>query len=71
MKRYAVGVCHFDEDNTVKIVEAEDELVAMVKAVGNQEAWRINEKELPFKTVDEGITFYLQGDVAVSVPVEI
>ncbi|MEC3132467.1 hypothetical protein P9Y16_24475, partial [Bacillus cereus] len=71
MKKYAVGVCPYDEDNVVKIVEAENELSAMVKAVGNNESWGIVEEEIPFDTVDEGISFYLQGDLSVSKPVEI
>lgn len=43
----------------------------MVKAVGNNESWGIVEEEIPFDTVDEGISFYLQGDLSVSKPVEI
>ncbi|MFX3674746.1 MAG: hypothetical protein ACE3JQ_09895 [Paenisporosarcina sp.] len=71
MKRYAVGVCPHDEDNEVKIVNAENELTAMVKAVGNEESWGILKGEIPFKTVEEGINFYLQGDLSISKPVAI
>jgi len=71
MPRYAVAVCNTDEDNEVRIVEAENELKAMVLAVGMEEAWGIKNGEIPFQTVDEGITFYIQGDTAVSKPVEI
>lgn len=71
MPRYAVAVCNTDEDNEVRIVEAENELKAMVLAVGMEEVWGIKNGEIPFQTVDEGITFYIQGDTAVSKPVEI
>lgn len=71
MGRFAVGVCPHNEDNEVKIVEAINELEAMVKAVDNEESWGISKGEIPFSTVDEGIDFYLQGDVAVSKPVSI
>lgn len=71
MGRYAVGVCPHDEDVKVKIVTAENEIVAMVKAVGNEADWGISNGKPPFSTVDEGITFYLQGDLAVSKPVKI
>lgn len=71
MPRYAVAVCNTDEDNEVRIVEADNELKAMVLAVGMEESWGIKNGEIPFQTVDEGITFYIQGDTAVSIPVEI
>lgn len=71
MKKYAVGVCPMEEDNKVVIVECENELEAMVKAVGNAESWNIEGGKIPFNTVSDGIGFYLQGEVAVSPPIEI
>ncbi|MCP8973119.1 hypothetical protein MOD67_13770 [Bacillus licheniformis] len=71
MNKFAVAVHRLDEDNKVVIVDSEDELTAMMKAVGDVELWGITDNKPPFKTVDEGITFYLQGDAMVSKPVAI
>lgn len=69
--RYAIAVCHFEQDNQVKIVEAANQLEAMVEAVGDHELWGIVNGNIPFDTVSEGITFYLQGDVQVSEPIKL
>lgn len=73
MKRYAIGVCGFNEDIEVVIIEAENELEAMCKVVLDKFEWNIIEKAdgVPFATTDEAIDFILQGDINISKPVEI
>lgn len=69
MDKYAVAVC-FGGDNEIIVVEVNNELEAMVEAVGKKELWRIK-KTIPFNSVDEGINFYLQGDTSVSAPLKL
>ncbi|MEC2266447.1 hypothetical protein [Bacillus subtilis] len=72
MSKYAVAVDRFQKDLEVVIVNAPDEITAMVEAVGELDLWGIEDKmKPPFKTVDDGIDFYLQGDLSISRPVSI
>jgi hypothetical protein len=66
MKKYAVAVLFLgaeDGVNEIKIVEAEDELQAIMFAVGDE--------EMNYKTVEEAIQYYFNGDIAVSEPIEL
>ncbi|UXJ71396.1 hypothetical protein [Lysinibacillus fusiformis] len=72
MKKYAIGLCSFDGDIEVVIIEAQNGLSAMCDAVLNKFDWEVREKgQLPFITVDEAIDFFLQGAISISKPVEI
>lgn len=72
MKRYAIGLCSFEEDIEVLIIEAENEIFAMHKAVANKYNWQMKEDEVSLiDSVDKAIDFYLQGDVNISRPVQV
>lgn len=74
MKRYAIGLCSFDDDIEVVIVEANNGLEAMCIAVNDKYGWNVLAEEkgrLPFITSDEALDFFLQGDINISKPLEI
>lgn len=72
MKRYAIGLCSFEEDIEIVIIEAENGLMAMYEAALNKCQWdAMEDGRLPFITTDEAISFFLQGDINISKPVEI
>lgn len=74
MKKYAIGLCSFEEDIEVVIVEANDASVAMCIAVNNKYGWDVIAEEqgmLPFTTLDEAVDYFLQGDINISKPVEV
>lgn len=72
MKKYAIGLCAFDEDIEVVIIEGENELTVMRDVVLNKYNWEVKEDgKLPFSTLDEAIEYFLQGNINISKPVEI
>lgn len=67
MKNYAVGVCNlFENVNVVKIVMANSKIEACVLAVGDT----VDFAET-FTTLEQVISYYYNGEMAVSNPVEI
>lgn len=67
MKKYAVAVLSFFENvNEVKIVEAENEVKAMLTAVGDELSMADD-----FETTEDLKQYYYSGEYAVSKPVEI
>lgn len=77
MAKYVVGVCPDSQDVEVVAVEAENDLEAMAESIfkysenlGTREDWDLppTNENLPYKTVDEGIDFFLQGGVSLSKP---
>lgn len=70
--KYAIGVCALEEDIEVIIVEADNGLSAMRQVVLDKFNWDCLENgRLPYITADEAITFFLQGDINISKPVQI
>lgn len=66
MKKYVVAVCNLsDSQNTIKVVESDNEVSAVLLAVGD------NPEEYEFESVEEVIQYYYDGDFAVSVPLEV
>jgi hypothetical protein len=78
VSKYAVGVLNmFDNENRVVIVEAPDQINAVIEAVvesSNSEAKEDIRKwlsELDVNSVDELLSELFNGDLCVSVPVEV
>lgn len=66
MKKYAVAIGDY-ENIEVKIVEAEDELRAIIYAMDDHELL----DDMPFDDVEEAKQYYFDGDMLVSTPVDI
>lgn len=67
MKKYAVAICNLMTGiNEVKIVEAENEINAIVLA--NEGVLELTSE---FSTVADVIRYYYDGDLSVSNPVEL
>ncbi|WP_432409086.1 hypothetical protein [Wukongibacter sp. M2B1] len=67
MKWYAVAVYNMiDDENEVKIVNAKNEIDAMIIAVQGQKSC-----EISVNTIDELQQYYLDLDFSVSKPVEV
>ena len=74
MKKYAVGLCGFEEDIQLVVVQSKDMLNAMCVAVRDNYNWDVlkeNDGRLPFVTTDQAIDYFLQGDINISKPLEI
>jgi len=74
MKKYVVGLCSFEEDIQLILVQSKDMLNAMCVAVRDHYGWDVlkeNNGRLPFVTTDEAIDYFLQGDINISKPLEV
>lgn len=73
MKKYVVGLCSFEEDIQLVIVQSKDMLNAMCVAVRDCYGWDVlkYDNRMPFVTTDEAIEYFLQGDINISKPLEI
>lgn len=74
MKKYVVGLCSFEEDIQLVLVQSNDMLNAMCVAVQNKYGWDVlkeNNGVLPFDTTDEAVNYFLQGDINISKPLEV
>lgn len=66
MKKYAVAVGNY-ENIEIKIVEAEDELRAIIYAMDDHELL----DNMQYTDVEEAKQYYFDGDMLVSAPVDI
>lgn len=73
MKKYVVGLCNFEEDIQLVVIQSKDMLNAMCIAVRDYCGWDVlkNDSRMPFVTTDEAIEYFLQGDINISKPLEI
>lgn len=71
MKKYAVGVAPFDGEIKVEVVTAENKIKAMIKAVEKQNFDLVKDKLPDFSSEEEAVQYYFDGDILVSLPVQI
>jgi len=67
MKWYAVAVCNMlNDENEVRIVNAQNEINAMIIAVQGHDSCEVNAS-----TIEELKQYYIDMDFSVSKPIEI